>query len=297
MFNFLRRKYVYYITSGGQLFLLGLASQLKSLRGWQICLALIALISVYAWVSAYRRLRMIDDTPTSKIASAAQGYVELHGVATALDGHILHSPLNQHPCLWYRFHIEKGSRGLWEDGSHGESNASFILDDGSGQCLINPEGAEFLVSHEDTWEDNNYRYTQHLLRAQDTIFAIGEFSTHSSVNRPLDSNEQVKLLLDEWKKTPEALLARFDLNGDGELNQEEWALARQQAKREVARQAREVHKHNEMNMLQRPKDGRPYLISDLTPDKIATKYRLWSWLHLAIFFSALAIFPFLPEIW
>lgn len=294
MFAFLRREYVYYITSGGQLALLFVAGQLESHRGWQICLALIALISLFAWMSAYRRLRAIADTPTSKIISAAQGYVELHGVAKALDGLPVCSPLNQRPCLWYRFRVEQYREGEWRYDSSEESDASFILDDGSGQCLVDPEDAELLVSRKDRWEDSGYRYTQWLLLAQDTIYAIGEFSTRSSVDLQSQTNEQVKLLLNEWKQNPQALHARFDLNGDGALSPEEWELARRQAKREVARQECAARDQAEINLLKRPKDGRPYLISDLPHGKVVMKYRLWSCLHLVIFFGALASLPFVP---
>lgn len=294
MFAFLRREYIHCITSGGQLVLLYVAGRLESHRGWQICLALIALISLLAWMSAYRRLRAIADTPTSKIVSAAQGYVELHGVAKALDGLPVRSPLNQLPCLWYRFSIERYRNNHWLDDSSEESDASFILDDGSGQCLVDPEGAEFLVSRKDTWKDGEYRYTQWLLLAHDNIYAIGEFSTRSSVDLQSDTNEQVKLLLNEWKQNPQELHARFDLNGDGALSQEEWELARRQAKREVARQECAARNDAAIHMLKRPKDGRPYLISDFAPGKVAMRYRLWACLHLVIFFGALASLPFVP---
>lgn len=304
--DFLRREYIYFLTSGGQLFLLGVANHLQSRRGWQACLILIALISLFAWMSAYRRRRAITDTPTSKIVSAAQGYVELRGVAKALEGPPIRSPLNNFPCLWYRFKAQETEEyGLVEreHDDHGESDASFILDDGSGQCLVDPEGAEFLVSREETWTVGRCRYTQWLLLEQDTVYAIGEFSTRSTVSNidsRQDINEQVKQLLNEWKKNPQELHKRFDLDGDGALSQEEWELARRQAKREIARdiaqQERDTRNQPELNLLRRPPDGRPYLISDSAPEKLALKYRLWSWLHLAIFFGALAFLPFVSEL-
>mgnify|MGYP003444141402 FL=1 len=42
-----------------------------------------------------------------------------------------------------------------------------------------------------------------------------------------------------------------------------------------------------------PEDGRLYLISDLDPGKLTTKYRWWSWFHIVIFFGALIALPIL----
>jgi hypothetical protein len=40
--------------------------------------------------------------------------------------------------------------------------------------------------------------------------------------------------------------------------------------------------------MRQPSDGRLYLISNLPPDKLCRRYRLWSLAHLLIFFGALA---------
>ena len=75
----LRREYVQLITSGGQLLLLLVGFHLASRTGWFWCLGGMALISLPAWYSALYRLRAISGTATSRIGSAAQGYVELIG--------------------------------------------------------------------------------------------------------------------------------------------------------------------------------------------------------------------------
>ena len=51
--------------------------------------------------------RMIEDTPTSRIRSAAQGYVELGGRCRALDGTQNLAPLTQRPCVWWRCRIQQ----------------------------------------------------------------------------------------------------------------------------------------------------------------------------------------------
>ncbi|MGC2049290.1 MAG: hypothetical protein WA635_11870, partial [Gallionella sp.] len=71
----LRRGYAHLVTSGAQLLLLLVGLKLESRNGWLTCLSFMAAISILAWLSALNRLRAIRDTPTAKIASAAQGYV------------------------------------------------------------------------------------------------------------------------------------------------------------------------------------------------------------------------------
>ena len=74
---------------------------------------------------------------TSKVASAAQGYVELIGSGRPLAGAPLISPVSQLPCLWYRYKIErKTSDNKWVLEDKGESDASFILEDGTGECVV-----------------------------------------------------------------------------------------------------------------------------------------------------------------
>lgn len=286
----LRRQYGRLITSGGQLLLVGIGIYNDTRLGWMICAGLVGAVSLSAWSSTYRRARAIDDTPTSKTASAAQGYTELLGRGRALEGTPVIAPLTHLPCLWYRYVVERRRDEKWEHESSGESDASFILDDGSGECLVDPEGAEILAARKDTWLLDDRRYTEWLLLANEAIYALGQFHTLGSVDLQLDRDEDVKALLAEWKKDRQDLLKRFDLDGNGELDLREWELARAQACREVARMHREARQQADVNLLRRPEDGRLYLLSSLPPEKLSRRYRWWSVAHLAIFFGALAGF-------
>ena len=102
------------------------------------------------------------------------------------------------------------------------------------------------------------------------------------------------LLLAEWKKNQGELLHRFDLDNDGSLSLKEWELARQAARREVARLHREARNEADVNTLRRPATGQIYLLSNIDPDKLARRYLWWAAFHLAVFFGALAA---LPVIW
>ncbi len=284
----LRKEYGQALTSGSQILLLGLVPQSNSKTGWAVTLALIATISLFAWMSAYRRQRAVADTPTSKIASAAQGYAEFVGRGRPLAGTPLLAPLTGLPCLWFRYRVEVRRNDHWRTEESGESDASFLLDDGTGICLVDPEGAEIQPTRKDVWTQNGRRHTLWLLLEHDQIYVLGEFSTLGGANLELDRNAEVKATLAEWKKDMPALVKRFDLDGDGELSLAEWERARDEAKRQVLASHRDIAAHAETHVLRRPADGRMYLISGLVPEKLAGRYRAWALFHLALFFAALS---------
>jgi hypothetical protein len=284
----LRRGYVQWVASGGYVLLIFVGAQLESPLAWKWVAVAIAAMALPAWGIVLRRARAVADTPTSRIASAAQGYVELLGRGQPLAGVPLHAPLNGLPCLWYRFKVERKRDDKWHQESSGESSDSFLLDDGSGLCVVDPEGAEVLPRSTDVWYPQpDYRHTQAVLIPGEQIYALGAFRTWGSDNVDLNVAEDVKHLLAEWKKDMPKLLERFDLDGDGTLDLREWQLARSQAKREVLRNHRELRAAPDTHAMGAPADGRLFLVSSLPPEKIQRRYLLWAAGHLAVFFTAL----------
>lgn len=283
----LRREYAHLVTSGAQLLLLLVGLKLESRNGWLTCLAIMAAISILAWLSALNRLRAIRDTPTSRIASAAQGYVELIGYGHSF-GDPLISKLSALPCLWYRYRIElRESENKWKTMDSGESDDSFMLRDGTGECVIDPEQAEIFTRHRDQWHDGDYRYTEWKLIEHDSLYVIGQFRTQGGGSLEFDTRAELNTLLAEWKKDMPALHARFDLDNNGTLDMQEWMLARSAAQREVARMMREAQAQPDINIISQPRDGKLFLVSNLDQDKLSRRYLLWSWAHLLIFFGAL----------
>ena len=283
----LRHGYAYLVTSGAQLLLLLVGLRLESRNGWLACLSIMAAVSILAWLSALNRLRAIRDTPTSKIASAAQGYVELIGRGHPF-GEPLLGQLSRLPCLWYRYKIEKReSANKWKTMDSGESDDSFILRDETGECVVDPEQAEIFTRHRDQWHDLDYRYTEWKLIEHDSLYVIGQFRTQGGSSLVFNTREELNALLAEWKKDMPALLKRFDLDGNGTLDMQEWMLARSAAKREVAKMMREEQAQSDINIISRPREGELFLISNLDQDKLSRRYLFWSWAHLAIFFGAL----------
>lgn len=250
-------------------------------------LAMLLASALYGWLRSVQHARLILDTPTSRIASAAQGYVELRGHGQPLGGTPVLSPLTGLPVLWYRLQtFRKTSDGKWRHETTTESDASFLLDDGSGSCAVDPEGAEMLVQRREVTQLGDTRHIQWTLLRHDPLYVLGEFATLGSVNPDFDSARQVRELLAHWKSNRPALLERFDLDGDGELSMQEWELARAQARREVEQQLREVLAAPEAHVTRAPADGRLYLISSLDPQRIGRRYHLWAAFHGALFLAA-----------
>jgi len=287
-FTLLKRQYSQFITSGAQLLLLAFAIHFHNAKAWLWCLALMALISLFAWFSALYRYRTIKETPTSRIASAAQGYVELIGTGKNLDGTPVISTLSYLPCLWYRFKVEqKNAKNEWVTHSRGESDSPFLLCEGNATCVVDPAGAEIITSNKDEWTKGDFRYTEWKFLNIDTIYAIGQFKTFGGSTDTRQTSDEIKTVLAEWKENMPDLLARFDLDKNGTLDMQEWALARSAARREAEKRVAQARAEPDTNYLVRPEDGRLFLISNLPPDKLARRYALWSWAQIIILFGAL----------
>jgi len=283
----LRHFYLQVLLGGAQLVLLAIGMAVRSRTGWLIGWSLIAAISLAAWIGVYRRLRLVDDTPTSNIATAAQGYVELSGRCETPGDPTL-APYSQLPCVWCRYVMEGRSNGGWAHREHGETGAGFLLVDATGRCLVDPAGAEVLSNNKDTWTQGDYRYTEWRINPHSLVYVLGDFRTLAHEPSAIEKESDVSALLTEWKRDHAALLARFDRNHDGRIDLDEWEQVRRAARAEVEKNYREMQAAPKLCGMQAPKDGRPYLISNMSQRQLARKYLLWIWVHLAIFVAAMA---------
>src|SRR5579863_8389927 len=105
---------------------------------------------VYLFYHGFRllqRKRLIMDTPSSKIRSAAVGLVEVSGLATG--PYTLKAPVTGVPCYYYRTMVwewkqrDKGSS--WVNQADEGLHVPFYLDDGSARVLVDPQGAEMDI--------------------------------------------------------------------------------------------------------------------------------------------------------
>ena len=113
------------------------------------------------WI-AFRWLhiaRMLEDTPTSRVRSAAQGYVELVGRAGRARRHEEPRAADATPRVWWKYRVQRrtgsssgrNQRSKWQTVKSGHSEQPFLLDDGTGECIVQPAGAEVLTTETTTW--------------------------------------------------------------------------------------------------------------------------------------------------
>ena len=279
----------FFAYGGAHAFLLVMAFQIGGSQGWMIATPLMATVSLYAWIATLRRYRMVGDTPTSQVASAAQGYVELIGFAENSPNTETLAPLTNKPCCWFRYETEESDRDdQWRTVDEGESAIGFQLRDTSGACMVDPKGAEIMCAHKESWTQGDHRYTEWRIEAGDPLYVIGDFKTRRFAPSAEEVREDIGDVLIEWKKDQGELSRRFDLNQNGRVDDTEWQLARTAAKREVERKHAELRALPSVDVLMKPSDGRAFLISNHEPETFHRRLLWWAWAHLAILLGALS---------
>ena len=154
---------------------------------------------------------MIEDIPTAKIRSAAQGYVELKGTQKNLKHSPTIAPLSKIPSTWYRYKIEYLKKDRLFPIEQGESNELFILADDTGECIINPEGAQITTPTFDVWRGfskypngkpknilmriiyslGRFRYQEWRMEPGMNLYATGNFITKP---HPKDPHRTINVL-------------------------------------------------------------------------------------------------------
>jgi len=89
---------------------------------------------------AWRRRRLIADTPTSKIRSMAMGLVEVNG--TAVPRSQVEAPFSGKPCAYWHVDISSRTKDGWNVIHRNTSSQPFYLRDDTGLALVFPQGAE-----------------------------------------------------------------------------------------------------------------------------------------------------------
>lgn len=222
-------------------------------------LLFIGSMAIGVWWRCTQHWRAMADTPVSRIGSAAQGYLALRGTARAGEGGTLPSPADGLPVLWYRVAVQERRSERWVTVRHLQSDQPFVIEDGSGQCAVDPADAHVFVSRRDIYHRGHIRYVQLSIIAHESLHVLGHLQTVGRIS-PRSRSQRIRQLLDAWRADPVAI-ARFDKNGDGQVDQEEWAQARRQARAQI--DAEPIEAAGRAYHVLGPCDhGRPYLIAD-----------------------------------
>lgn len=260
-----------------------------------------------------RRTRLMEDTPTSRVRSAAQGYVELEGVALLMAGEPIICPLTATRCVWWKYRVDEkqsdGRNTKWVRIDAGRSDDSFLLDDGTGQCVVDPAGADVIPTAKRTWYGSSprpdvpyelgkgmlramfgkYRYTEELIFSANRVYAIGAFRTQAGGPDVFDEQADLRELLDKWKHDKQ-MMALLDVNKDGTVDMKEWEAARRMALDKVRRDHVERAVGTpDLNILAKPKDGRPYILSGVPQAALVRRYRLYAAGCLVVLAGASAV--------
>jgi hypothetical protein len=260
---------------------------------------------VYAFLLLYR-VRVMEDTPTSRIRSAAQGYVELSGHGELMEGAPIIAPLTTTPCTWYRYKVEKLGDKHSRVVESGTSEELFFLVGETGRAVVDPEGATVICKTKDVWYEGGYpsrkrshhsrgllgrlaggkyRYTEERMHPGEPLYAIGMFMSIGGGAEAFNTDAEVRELLKTWKQNPKDLLQRFDANGDGEIDLQEWEAARKAAHAHVRREQVQRGVQDATHVMTKPHHGnRPFLLSVIPQHELIRRYRLWGVVSLAGFF-------------
>jgi len=282
------------------------------------------LLSAAGFFFAFRyliRARIIQDTPTARVRSAQQGYLELSGTARPMGREAARAPLTGMECCWFRYKIERKGGKNWSTLEKETSDNLFLLRDETGDCVIDPDGADVTPSDRNIWYGNSrypasrpsptpspnestltrwarvlntdvgvatrYRYTEERIYPGDTIYTIGLFRSLDEIDHQQSRKERTYSLLRDWKRDRISLLFRFDRDRDGRINQDEW----EQARHAAIDQARQEHQQEQTERIPHSLGStgsmrHPFLLSSMPQFALVKRFRVRAAGALALFFTA-----------
>ncbi|KAF0811814.1 hypothetical protein IGB42_03624 [Andreprevotia sp. IGB-42] len=267
-----------------QLLLLVTALMLGRPGLWQAAFAACALISLAAWRHNLGRKQALANTPVTSIAAAAQGYAAIEGRARVyLDRQYTPTGIE---CVWYRCrHMRRsaarGGGERWQHVSTWQSETPFLIADARSECVIAPAGADFDLPACEVHHRGEDRFEEWAILERTQLYAAGDFSSRrADLHTPRAIRSAVSDRLQDWKADRSALLERFDRDGNGEIDLDEWEAARSAASQEVEAERVRAGMAPVTHSLSCPPDGRPFVISARNPARLVRRHRWLAWSNL-----------------
>ncbi len=163
-------------------------------RGYGWLYLALAAIAASAVAYAYHRRRVLAQAPTARLKGTSRGNVEIKGVARPMPRALaLRAPLTAEVALWYRTERNR-RRGLSEPWYVDRSEASdvpFMVDDGSGQCLVFPSGLASSGAHEWRSRSGLEERVERWIAPGDTVFVVGDLRSLERDQLPATLSERL----------------------------------------------------------------------------------------------------------
>jgi len=229
-----------------------------------------AALLVYGFVLLHKK-RVLENVPRSRIRSVAMGFAEITGMTRVRTPVV--APLSGMGCVFYRFLVEEeqsDGRGgsSWRRVDGGQSAEWFVLDDGTGSVVVDPDGAEADLGRDYLNIDRGPGVFGRRRRLSEWRLHAGERALVAGTVRPLrdaaqERRESVHDRLVALKHDP-ARLAAFDADHDGRISTEEWGNAVRVVENEVVRAAAAAPRGpaEDDRIIARGESERTFVISD-----------------------------------
>jgi hypothetical protein len=243
---------------------------------------------------AWRLMRLIEDTPSSKVRSMPMGRVEVQGRAQGKAE--LEAALTGTACVYYRYEIEQevrtNKRRSWRTVAKGDSAAwGLYLEDETGRVLVDPTGAQVDISRD--WQQTSpeltprlqgvlaqhgvdpsgllfrkkLRFSEWRIAPGDPVYVLGVAQERAGL--ALERRRRITEKLAAIKSDPEAM-AHLDTDGDGKVDAEEWEVARQLVVHEVRIEGDE----DRVAIARAPNGESPFYMSDRPEGHVLSTQRL-----------------------
>ena len=170
-----------------------------------------AIVCLRTLIREWQKKSNIEEVPTSRIESAAQGYVEIYGTAISSDRKLT-SRLRKVPCVYSSYSIDRRTHQLalrrWQNVKKGSFPSQFNISDKTGVCRVHLDAVPDLLCQEKTWYGFNadsqeggpiyrffagffgdYRFRETVISPGENVHVLGWFQTegsHHSIRKPTD---------------------------------------------------------------------------------------------------------------
>lgn len=170
-----------------------------------------AIVCLRTLIREWQKKSNIEEVPTSRIESAAQGYVEIYGTAISTDRKLT-SRLRKVPCVYSNYSIDRrpnrGALRRWQNVEKGSFPDQFTISDKTGVCRVHLEDVPDLLCQEKTWYGftanpqaggpisrffagffGDYRFQETVISPGEPVHVLGWFQTegrHHSIRKPTD---------------------------------------------------------------------------------------------------------------